>query len=238
MNNKITTRFGFLFFSSLLVFLIVFTQTQNRRRVSYEISVQFEKTPRFLTEATVNKLLTQKMQVLHNQPHDTLILNMLESDLEVVSAIENAEVYRQPDGSWGVIIREREPLFRVVGSQHYYVDAFGVRFPKAKDYAADVPVYLGDLNEAKRTEVVRLLQKLIGDSFLAKELTHLTLRDDLYRIGIRSLPYDFVLGKGINIPSKIRKLKIFCAHQLQQQKQLDYQEANLMYKNQVVVTTP
>lgn len=238
MSNKNSTRIGFLFFLSLLVFLIGFTQLKNRERVSREIAIQFEKTPRFITKAIVNKLLTQKMQVLNNQHKDTLILNMLESDLEAIPAIQNAEVYRLPEGHWGVIIREREPFFRVAGSAHYYVDTFGVRFPRAKDYVADVPVYLGDLTETKTMEVVPLLQQLLADPFLAKELTHLSHRKDLYRIGIRSLPYDFVLGKGMNIPSKIRKLKIFCAYQRQQQKQLPYQEANLMYKNQVVVTTP
>lgn len=235
--KKYSSFLGFLFSLFLVVALSVFSVWKNKDQNQLKTSVSFEKTSLFLSDSIVNKLLTQKTKVNKIKAKDSLDLNMLEVLLQDIPEVENAEVYQHPTGDLKVVLLERNPLFRVLGKENYYVDRFGKKFPLSKKHVADVPIFIGKLSEEMKPIVVALVSKLQEDSFLKNELIHLTEDNGVFRIGIRSLPYDFIFGKHDHVSSKIKKIKVFCAFQREQKPQKIYQSANLIYKNQVVVTS-
>lgn len=217
--------------------LSIFSLGRNELRNEIKINVHFDKPPVFLTDSSVNKLLTQKINPLNKRSKDSLDLNMLEIVLKDIPTVQNADVFQTPKGHLGILLNERKPLFRVLGKENYYVDRFGEKFPLSKRHVSDVPVFLGILSDENLEDVVDLVKALYSDSFFQKELVHLSKKDGMYRIGIRSLPYDFIFGKYVRVKSKIKKLKVFCAFQKEQKSLKKYRSANLIYKNQVVVTT-
>ena len=217
--------------------LSIFSLCRNELRNDIKINVHFDKPPLFLSDSSVNKLLTQKINPLYKRSKDSLDLNMLEIVLKDIPTVQNADVFQTPKGHFGILLYERKPLFRVLGQENYYVDRFGKKFPLSKRHVSDVPVFLGKLSDENLEDVVNLVVTLNGDSFFLKELVHLSKKDGMYRIGIRSLPYDFIFGKYVRVKSKIKKLKVFCAFQKEQKSLKKYRSANLIYKNQVVVTT-
>lgn len=235
--KKYSGLIGLLFTLFFVLLISCFSNWKNKERKALKAKVFFNETPLFLHDSTVNKLLTQNSSPYFMKSKDSLDLNMLELILQDIPEVQNAEVFQSPKGLLSIHLYERTPLFRVLGKENYYVDRFGVKFPLSKIHVSDVPIFIGTPASETIPIIVGLVADLQADSFLKKELVHLTEEEGIFRIGIRSLPYDFVFGKRERVKSKIKKLKVFCAFQKQQKPLNNYNSANLIYKNQVVVTS-
>ena len=145
--KKYSTTIGFISVFVFVCCLSLFSLWRNELENEQIINIYFDKPPLFLSDSSVNKLLTQKINRLFKQSKDSLDLNMLEVALKDIPEVQNAAVFRNPKGHLGVSIYERTPLFRVVGKENYYVDCFGKKFPLSKRHVSDVPVFLGKLSD-------------------------------------------------------------------------------------------
>lgn len=227
------------FVLSLVIFLItvVFAVSKNSQKKEFEIEIEYSKTPLFLNDSVVNKLLTQNLLFASKKYKDSLVLNEVESVLEHHKVIENAEAYLKPSGILGINITEREPFFLVEDTLKYFVDRKAKRFPFMSEYGAALPTFSGFLSIDKRQEVIHFLTQIERDPFLALEFDGLHFKEGKYYMKMRSFPFDVVLGSLNKMEHKMKKLKIFCAYQRAQDTLVGFNEINVQYANQVVALT-
>ena len=222
----------------ILVVAVSFTVSKNNQKRELEIQIQYSKTPLFLNDTIVNKLLTQNPLFTSKKFKDSLVLNEIEAVLEDYDVIENAEVYLKPSGVLGINITEREPFFLVEDTLKYFVDRKAKRFPYMAQYAAVLPTFSGFLSVEKRKEVIRFLTQIEDDAFLTSEFKVLQYEAGKYQMKMRSFPFNVVLGSLHKMEHKMKKLKIFCAYQRAQDTLGGFHEINVQYANQVVALTP
>jgi len=202
-----------------------------------EVNVKFTTTPRFLESTLVNKLLTQKSEAGSALRKDSLDLNMLENQLKTVPEVRNVEAYFLPEGSLFVELTERNPLFKAGYNSPYYVDQEGVLFGTKMLNEDNYPVFISPTQTLSLDATANLIETLLEDAFLARELKEVAFENNSYWLNLKSYPFTIQMGKPNEIKEKIEKLKVFCAFQKLQDTLNGYKKINLSYKNQVVAST-
>jgi hypothetical protein len=202
-----------------------------------EVNVKFTTPPRFLESTLVNKLLTQKSEAGSALRKDSLDLNMLENQLKTVPEVRNVEAYFLPEGSLFVELTERNPLFKAGYNSPYYVDQEGVLFGTQILNEDNYPVFISPTHTLSLDATANLIETLLEDAFLARELKEVAFENNSYWLNLKSYPFTIQMGKPTQIKEKIEKLKVFCAFQKLQDTLNGYKKINLSYKNQVVAST-
>lgn len=202
-----------------------------------EVNVKFTTPPRFLESTLVNKLLTQKSEAGSALRKDSLDLNMLENQLKTVPEVRNVEAYFLPEGSLFVELTERNPLFKAGYNSPYYVDQEGVLFGTKVLNEDNYPVFISPTHTLSLDATANLIETLLEDAFLARELKEVAFENNSYWLNLKSYPFTIQMGKPTEIKEKIEKLKVFCAFQKLQDTLNGYKKINLSYKNQVVAST-
>ena len=100
-----------------------------------------------------------------------------------------------------------------------------------------LPVFETDSTITSVVPTAELITKLRKDPLLDMELKTIYLKNNQYTLGLRSFPFEVILGDSSQLKQKIEKLKVFCAFQNSQDSLKGYDKINLSYKNQVVATT-
>ena len=202
-----------------------------------EVNVKFTTPPRFLESTLVNKLLTQKSEAGSALRKESLDLNMLENQLKTVPEVRNVEAYFLPEGSLFVELTERNPLFKAGYNSPYYVDQEGVLFGTKMLNEDNYPVFISPTHTLSLDATANLIETLLEDAFLARELKEVAFENNSYWLNLKSYPFTIQMGKPTEIKEKIEKLKVFCAYQKLQDTLNGYKKINLSYKNQVVAST-
>lgn len=202
-----------------------------------EVNVKFTTPPRFLESTLVNKLLTQKSEAGSALRKESLDLNMLENQLKTVPEVRNVEAYFLPEGSLFVELTERNPLFKAGYNSPYYVDQEGVLFGTKMLNEDNYPVFISPTHTLSLDATANLIETLLEDAFLARELKEVAFENNSYWLNLKSYPFTIQMGKPTEIKEKIEKLKVFCAFQKLQDTLNGYKKINLSYKNQVVAST-
>ena len=233
MRFKNYLFFGLIFIA--MVALSAFAHYKNKQRLVNNIEIDFENSQaKFLSLALVNKLLIQKKGELPWEGKDSLDLNMLETFLEHNPYILNAEVFNLPKGILGVKIQERKSLVRIQGKTHYYLDKSGFKFPISKVHKPMVPIFIGELEEQQKNDLLTFLNVCNQDPFFMRELNTIYHKSNSFFIGLKSYDFDIEIGSLNDVNDKLLKLKVFCAYQDNNKLDKKYRLINLKFKNQIV----
>lgn len=227
-----------LFYFSLAILSVMLciavTQYRHKSNNISKIEVIFkEGEGLFLSEEIVNKLLIQSSDSVFFQQKDMVALNKIEQLFLDHPVVKNAELYTVPQGKLFVEIEERKPLVRIQAPTSFYLDEVGKKIPLSQRYAAQVPLFYGEINEENMQALVQLISKLSTDNFLANEVIDFQLIDNAFVVGLRSFPFDVVWGKDHAFEQKVEKLKRFCAY-VQENKDKTFNRIDLTFNNQVV----
>lgn len=220
-----------------IVFLYSFSGKRNTKRVVKNIHIEYlNGKDIFISKKTVNNLLIVHSEELQNKVKDSLDLKGLENSLNENPLIANAEVYQQINGDLGVIIKQREPIARVIGKESYYIDKEGVEMPLSKEFSARVPLVYG-ADKEDVPNIFPFLKKMQEDKFLKKYITGIMKNDDGdYITKLRKTDLTINFGDFSDLNRKIRNLKVFYQKAYKDEMIDDYTEINLKYSNQVVCT--
>lgn len=220
-----------------LGFLYSFSNMKNGQRTIEKIQVEFESGENlFLTHSMVNKLLIQNDSSVQNQAKSVIDLYSLEQKVLENPYIEKVSLYVSIDGTLNSVIKQRTPIARVIGgSDVYYIDAQGVKVPLSENYSARVPLITGVKKEQNLTGVYQLLQKIVADDFLKKEIVgiHFDPSNDC-SFTVRSGNYKIEFGQLKEMNQKFRKLKAFYNKAFLDSTIQTYKTINIKYHNQVV----
>ena len=218
-------------------FLYGFSNQRNSQQIITKSVVKFQSNePYFLTEEIVNKLLIQNNATVKKQAKSVIDLYKLEEQVLESSYVEKVSLFITVDGNLNTVIKQREPIARILnGNSSYYVDSQAVKVPISENYSARVPVISGISNEKEVSSLIVLLNKIVDDDFLSKEIIGIELRaQNEYMFTVRSGNYRINFGDLNEIDSKIKKLKAFYSKVFLDSTIHKYKTINIKYHNQVV----
>jgi cell division protein FtsQ len=218
-------------------FLYGFSNQRNSQQTITKSVVKFQSNePYFLTEEIVNKLLIQNNAIVKKQAKSVIDLYKLEEQVLESPYVEKVSLFITVDGNLNTVIKQREPIARILnGNSSYYVDSQAVKVPISENYSARVPVISGISNEKEVSSLIVLLNKIVDDDFLSKEIIGIELRaQNEYMFTVRSGNYRINFGDLTEIDSKIKKLKAFYSKVFLDSTIHKYKTINIKYHNQVV----
>ena len=218
-------------------FLYGFSNDRNSQQVITKSVVKFHANePYFLTEQIVNKLLIQNNARVKKQAKSVIDLYMLEEQVLENPYVEKVSLFITVDGNLNTVIQQREPIARILdGNSSYYVDSQAVKVPISENYSARVPVITGISNENEVSRLIVLLNKIVKDNFLSKEIIGIEIKaQNEYMFTVRSGNYRINFGDLTEIDSKIKKLKAFYSKVFLDSTIHKYKTINIKYHNQVV----
>ncbi len=218
-------------------FLYGFSNDRNSQQIITKSVVKFHANePYFLTEQIVNKLLIQNNARVKKQAKSVIDLYMLEEQVLENPYVEKVSLFITVDGNLNTVIQQREPIARILdGNSSYYVDSQAVKVPISENYSARVPVITGISNKNEISRLIVLLNKIVEDNFLSKEIIGIELKaQNEYMFTVRSGNYRINFGDLTEIDSKIKKLKAFYSKVFLDSTIHKYKTINIKYHNQVV----
>ena len=218
-------------------FLYGFSNQRNSQQTITKSVVKFQSNePYFLTEEIVNKLLIQNNAIVKKQAKSVIDLYKLEEQVLESPYVEKVSLFITVDGNLNTVIKQREPIARILnGNSSYYVDSQAVKVPISENYSARVPVISGISNKKEVSSLIVLLNKIVDDDFLSKEIIGIELRaQNEYMFTVRSGNYRINFGDLTEIDSKIKKLKAFYSKVFLDSTIHKYKTINIKYHNQVV----
>ena len=222
-----------------LAFLYSFSSKRNNVLEIGEPIIEFnEGENNFLTYSMVNKLLIQNTESIQNQAKSVIDLYVLENNVSKNPYVEKADVFLTIDGRLKSVIKQRQPVARILGAKEvYYIDKQGVKMPLSTNYSSRVLLVSGVNNDDEIIEILPLILKIEGDDFLHKEIVGiLKFAENEYQFSARSGEYKIDFGNLSEMDIKFKKLKAFYNKTFEDKTIQNYKTINVKYHNQVVCT--
>ena len=222
-----------------LAFLYSFSSKRNNVLEIGEPIIEFnEGENNFLTYSMVNKLLIQNTESIQNQAKSVIDLYVLENNVSKNPYVEKADVFLTIDGRLKSVIKQRQPVARILGDKEvYYIDKQGVKMPLSTNYSSRVLLVSGVNNDDEIIEILPLILKIEGDDFLHKEIVGiLKSAENEYQFSARSGEYKIDFGNLSEMDIKFKKLKAFYNKTFEDKTIQNYKTINVKYHNQVVCT--
>ncbi len=238
MKNKLKYL---IFFTSLvfILFLYGFSVNRNSNKKVKDVKVEFSVGDNhFLTHQSVNKLLIQNADTVQNLLKSLVDLHRLESVVLSDLYVEKASVSLTLDGILKVLIKQREPLGRVVSNKEtFYVDKYGVKIPLSANFSSRVPLITGVETVDDIKELTKVVSFISNNDFLKKEIVGIEkTKNKEYIFAVRSGNYKIEFGEFTNADIKIKKLRAFYNNAFFNEAINKYKKISVKYHNQVVCT--
>ncbi len=237
--KKVATYVSFFMLLTFLGFLYGFTTDKNGVKKVTNTVVEFEAGDNnFLTHSIVDKLLIQNKNFVKNQSKRVVDLHILETNVSANPYVEKAAVFLTIDGVLKTLIKQRNPIARIVNKgTSYYVDKFGFKIPLSVNFSARVPLVSGIEKTEDVKELISLIKVIGNNDFLSKEIIAIQKNaQDGYVFTVRSGEYKIIFGELVDVKVKFKKLIAFYNKALTDKTIENYKAINVKYHNQVVCT--
>ncbi len=215
--------------------IYAFASHRFETRMVSKIDIKFlGKADPLISESNVNKLLIQKSDTTSRLYLEKLALN--ESELRLVNnaMIRNAEVSVSLDGALEVIVEQREPIARIMGDPHQYLDRDNKIMPLSREHSVRVPLIYGFSKKAQ-DEVYELMMFLHGDAVLEQSFSSIKIEKVKGFVLLpRAYNFEVVLGNIKDLDLKLKKYKAFVAKMNKDKRLNELKSVDLRYKRQVV----
>ena len=222
-----------------LSLLYGFSLQRNSQKKIVDISVNFEAGDNnFLTHNMVNKLLIQNNETVKNKAKSILDLYSLENNILKNPYVEKAAVFYTVNGMLKTVVKQREPIARIVSkNSSYYIDKQGVKVPLSDVFSARVLLISGVKKDEEIKEILPFIKVILKDDFFKKEIVgiHKSAENE-FVFSVRSGDYKIDFGNLEDIEVKFKKLKAFYNTTYKNKTIQNYKTITVKYHNQVVCT--
>jgi len=222
-----------------LSLLYGFSLQRNTQKKIVDISVNFEAGDNnFLTHNMVNKLLIQNNETVKNKAKSILDLYSLENNILKNPYVEKAAVFYTVNGMLKTVVKQREPIARIVSkNSSYYIDKQGVKVPLSDVFSARVLLISGVKKDQEIKEILPFVKVILKDDFFKKEIVgiHKSAENE-FVFSVRSGDYKIDFGNLEDIEVKFKKLKAFYNTTYKNKTIQNYKTITVKYHNQVVCT--
>ncbi len=218
--------------------LVGFSHYKNRMQKIVKSEKSFEgENNLFMTFPMIDSLLIQSGKKIEGQLKSNVNLFTLEQKIKAHPLVKNADVSTTIDGVLNIVVKQRKPVARVVGTHSYYIDESAEKMPLSTNYSARVFTVSGNVKEKDYKEIYKIVKKIQADDFLSKQLVGIEkLNNGDYQLLPRVGNHKVLLGDTKNLHQKITNLKFFYKKMLQENLIDKYSKINLQYNNQVIGT--
>ncbi len=203
----------------------------NEIRIEVKDSLQYQ----FVSALDIDVFLNEKKLNPRGKTIYDINLEKMEESLSQHTAIRTAKCYYSPSGMVCVDVWQREPLFRVMGLQSYFVDTDGNRMPLFAHNAVYVPIVSGAVNDSNVQHICEFVRFLNADEFWGAQVEQINvLSNGEFELTTRIGNHQLLLGEFDGFEKRLKKMQTFY------QKGIDlldwnvYKKFDLRYKNQVI----
>jgi cell division protein FtsQ len=249
---KILLIIPLLYLIILPVFLV--SSANSRRCRGISIDIRDSSDYHFVTKRQLLNLVYGTTGKILGKPVKDVSVDEIESKINGLRELKEAEVYMSIDGTVHVYANQRDPLMRVMpnGGGDFFVDKDGVVVRKRNLYTPRLHVVGGNVNissamlngvsvldtSIKNTilkDIFYLVEYINDDSFWSAQIDQIYVNNDdridlIPRVGNHVIH----LGTTENLEGKLRNLMTFYDNVLPEVGWNKYSVINLEYKDQIV----
>ena len=161
----------------------------------------------------------------------------LEKKLNLLPAVDSANVYLNLNGTLNLDIKQRIPVFRLSkGDQNFYVDEKGNEFPISKNYSYPCMLIRGNVKKSEYKKLAELVDKIDRDDFSKKYFIGISKEKESYNLLTSEGNYKVEIGDLDRIDMKVKGFKTFVEKYLINQNAEKYSKISVKYNNQIVTT--
>ena len=234
-----------------LIFIIIslgFTIRQSRQLKCAGIRVEITDSiqEKFVRSNDIRQWVNRNHPAIFGQPLRSVNLRKIEDGLRKLQSVEDVAVYTNVSdngvrsfGTLVVKIKQREPVFRVVGSGNaFYMDKFGKVIDWTPRYTPRVLIVGGVVSsDFARKKLLPLINFINGDSFWSAQI------DQIYVNAVGELSMIPRVGEQIilfgdpeDFQNKFRNLKALYTDGFRNGGWSIYKTINVEFRNQIVCT--
>lgn len=232
----------------LLFISLGFSIRQSRKLVCADVKVDITDSiqERFVRSDDIRQWVNRNYRGTIGMPLNSLNLRKIEDGLRKLQSVEDVAVFTnvydngvRSFGSLVVKIKQREPVFRVVGSGHaFYMDKYGKMIDWSPRYTPRVLIVGGNVSaEFARKKLLPLITYINNNSFLSAQI------DQIYVNAIGELSMIPRVGEQIilfgdpeDFQIKFRNLKALYTEGFKNGGWSRYKTINVEFRNQIVCT--
>ncbi|MGV8095782.1 MAG: cell division protein FtsQ/DivIB [Mangrovibacterium sp.] len=203
-----------------------------------------ENSPRIIDEDEISLLIGKLDAGLLNRQLYSINTEKVESGLEKISSVRNAEVFRQFSvenfqlkGKLVIEVEQREPLFRILnGKDNYYMDREGVRIDGNGEFTKHVLVVTGEVDEQfARERLLPMVNYITNDDFWKIQIQQINVVEG-GEVEVVPLVGDQLVefGEPEGYQYKLRNLKALYEQGFAETGWARYDTISLKFENQVV----
>ncbi|MGV8136294.1 MAG: cell division protein FtsQ/DivIB [Mangrovibacterium sp.] len=203
-----------------------------------------ENSPRIVDEEEIGRQIGTLDAGLLNRQLYSINTEKVETGLEKITSIKNAEVFRQFSvenyqlkGKLIIEVEQREPLFRILsGGDDYYMDREGVRIDGNGEFTSHVLIVTGKVDEQfARRRLLPMVNFISHDDFWRIQIQQLNVEEE-GEVQMVPLVGDQLVefGEPEGYLNKLRNLKALYEQGFAETGWARYDTISLKFENQVV----
>lgn len=214
---------------SSMILLSSFVEYDNyQSKIDY--TVYYTLNNQYNNKPEIDSIMTNKSNIEFIRENK---LYEIESKLNKVESIQEANIFRDLNFNLSINITEREPI-AYYEKNDSYIDLSGKIIKRNKKLYDRLPLLLGDTSKNNIKKVVDVIKVFKEDDFLNQELERLWFKEDELFLKLKSFQFDIRFGDNNKMNKKLEMLKGFCLYNMQNKENETYKQIDLVYTNQLI----
>ena len=213
-----------------MVFVSIASNLKNNNRDDEAIIVNYPKQSYF------NKHLYVK-NLIQDQYYTGLIkeglFNTIEKSIAYTPGIQKAEVYKLYNGNIIIDLYDRKPLAFKNQNSIFFIDEDS-NLIKDDSLKLELPIVRANTSKKDINEIVKIILEINKDKFLEGQVESFWVEDEQIFTNLKSFDFNVKIGNSNKIKEKIKKLKAYCAYYNKDSSNLNFNQIDLTYNNQLV----
>lgn len=222
-----------LMFTILFLTMLVISVTanlNNNNRDKQDIIINYPQQSYFNKHLYVENLMKDE--------HYTDLLkenlfNKIEKTISATPGIRKVEVYKLYNGNIIIDLYDRKPLAFTNMDSNFFIDEES-NLIKDNHLKLDLPILSPNTSKQDINEIVKIILEINKDKYLAGQVKRFWIEDEQIFTNLKSYDFSIKIGNSYNIKEKIKKLKAYCAYYNKESSNLNFNQIDLTYTNQLV----
>jgi len=161
------------------------------------------------------------------------LYNTIEESISGTPGIQKTELYKLYNGNIIIDLYDREPLAFTNLDSKFFIDEES-NLIKDDNLKLDLPILSPNLSEKDINEIVKIILEINKDKYLSSQVDRFWVQDEQIFTNLKSFDFNIKIGSSYNIINKIKKLKAYCAYYNKEPSNLNFNQIDLTYSNQLV----
>ena len=213
-----------------MVFVSIASNLKNNNRDDEAIIVNYPKQSYFNKHLYVENLI-------QDQYYTGLIkeglFNTIEKSIAYTPGIQKAEVYKLYNGNIIIDLYDRKPLAFKNQNSIFFIDEDS-NLIKDDSLKLELPIVRANTSKKDINEIVKIILEINKDKFLEGQVESFWVEDEQIFTNLKSFDFNVKIGNSNKIKEKIKKLKAYCAYYNKDSSNLNFNQIDLTYNNQLV----